>query len=143
MTFSSSKDFPTETHPLKGRYKLWLGVAFLLLGLVSTGLNVWVMLLEGGFSGAVVLGLLLTLIGVLYLRQPYFAIAPNRLTIYNLLGKPIQRYPFASWAQFSLEANTLYIEGAEASEGKTKVKLNAWMVNSADWERVKSLLQTQ
>ncbi len=137
---------PTEDRHFKGRYRLWLGLVFLLLGLLTTGLNTWVMLLNGQFSGAVVLGLLITLIGILYLKQPYFAIAPNRLTLYNLIGRPVKRYSFESFSQLSIEGSTLYLKDRYLKDNtdamaKTKVNLTRWMMKSADWQRIEAISQ--
>ncbi len=132
---------PTEDNHFKGRYAIWIGVGFLLLGLVSTGLNLWVMLLSGEFSGAIVLGVLLTVIGVLYLKQPYFAIAPNRLTIYNLLGKSVKRYPFISYGHITVENGHVYIksEYTEETSSREKVNISRWLVRPEDWARLTSM----
>lgn len=132
---------PTEDNHFKGRYAIWIGIVFLLLGLVSTGINLWVMLLAGEFSGAIVLGVLLTVIGVLYLKQPYFAIAPNRLTLYNLLGKSVKRYPFASYSHITVENGSVYIKSdyAEETNQREKVNISRWLVRSKDWARLTSI----
>ena len=134
---------PTESDHFKARYAIWIGVSFLLLGLVSTGLTLWVMLLSGEFNGAIVLGLLLTIIGFLYLTRPYFAIAPNRLTIYNLLGKSVKRCPFASFNHLALENNSLYINSSYTEEtgAREKVNISRWLVRSKDWARLSSIMQ--
>jgi len=132
---------PTEDNHFKGRYAIWMGVGFLLLGVVSTGLNLWAMLLAGEFSGAIVLGILLTIIGVLYLKQPYFVIAPNRLTLYNLLGKSVKRYPFASYDHITVENGIVYIKSdyAEDTNQREKVNISRWLVRSKDWARLTSI----
>ena len=132
---------PTEDNHFKGRYAIWIGLGFLLLGVVSTGINLWVMLLAGEFSGAIVLGVLLTVIGVLYLKQPYFAIAPNRLTIYNLLGKSVKRYPFASYDHIIVENGSVYIKSdyAEDTNQSKKVNISRWLVRSKDWAQMASI----
>ncbi|MGB3297438.1 MAG: hypothetical protein WBA76_04150 [Phormidesmis sp.] len=136
---SSSASVPTEIEHFKVRYKLWIGAAFLLLGSVTVGMSLRAMLLNGGFIGAAVLGLLLMVAGFLYLSRPYFAIAPNRLTIYNLIGSAVKRYPFESFGHLSIENTTLYIEGSNTGAAKSKVNIKGWMVRSADWKRLQAL----
>ncbi|KPQ34513.1 MAG: hypothetical protein HLUCCA11_14535 [Phormidesmis priestleyi Ana] len=130
---SFTAQLPSEDAPFKGRYRRSLGSVLLILGIGVASLSLKVMLLEGGLIGAAVLGVLLIIVGFLYLTRPYFAIAPNRLTIYNLLGSPVKRYPFTSFSQFQIKnSTTLYIE-------QEKVNLSRWMMHSADWKRLQTL----
>jgi hypothetical protein len=135
----SSTNLPTEAEHFKARYKLWLGMACLLLGGVIAATGLRAMSQQGGFIGLTVIGVVVIAMGGLYLRQPYFAIAPNRLTLYNLLGNSIKRYPFESFSHLSLENGTLYIESGYAS--KEKVNIRQWMVKSADWQQLQALSQ--
>ena len=139
MTSSKPVDFPTEAEHFKARYPLWIGATFLIIGSVAAGMSLWVMLLRGGFIGAAVLGALLMAVGFLYLTRPYFAIAPNRLTIYNLLGNAVKRYPFESFSRLSVENATLYIESSYADGAKEKTNVRRWMVRSSDWKRLQVL----
>jgi hypothetical protein len=136
----SSVNFPTEAEHFKARYKSGLGMACLLLGGVIAAISLRAMLQQGGFIGLMVIGVVIITMGGLYLRQPYFAIAPNRLTLYNLLGNTVKRYPFESFAHISLENGALYIESGHA--GKEKVNIRQWMVKSADWQQLQALSQT-
>ncbi|NJM96529.1 MAG: hypothetical protein HC800_04370 [Phormidesmis sp. RL_2_1] len=130
---------PTEAEHFKGRYQPWLGLAFFLLGATTTTLNLWAMLLSGELKGAIVVGALLTIIGVLYLNRPYFALAPNRLTIYNLIGSAVNRYSFESFSQIKIENGSVLIDSSYPNEPPQKVKITPWMVRSADWKRLKAI----
>lgn len=133
-------NFPTEAEHFKVRYKSGLGISCLLLGGVIAATSLRAMSQQGGFIGLTIIGVVIIAMGGLYLRQPYFAIAPNRLTLYNLLGNTIKRYPFESFSHLSLENGALYIESSYA--GKEKVNLRQWMVKSADWQKLQALSQT-
>ena len=139
MISSRPVSFPTEAEHFKARYKLWVGAVFLIIGSVAAGVSLWMMLSKGGFIGAAVLGLLLMAVGFLYLSRPYFTIAPNRLTVYNLLGNAVKRYPFESFSHLSIEGGALYIESAYADAAREKVNINRWMVRSADWKQLQAL----
>lgn len=132
---------PTEADHFKGRYALWLGTIPLCLGLITTAITLWLMLLNGSFSSTVVLGLLLILIGFLYLTRPYFAVAPNRLTIYNLLGKSVKRYPLASFSHIVVENSSVYIKSdyATAAEQNEKVDISKQLMRSQDWQHLKAI----
>ncbi|MGB3293175.1 MAG: hypothetical protein WBB01_09335 [Phormidesmis sp.] len=140
-----SPPFPTEAQHFKGRYKVWLGVALLIIGTVNILLNLRSMGLEGQVRRPIVVGLvmgiLVALLGILYLTRPYFRVAPNRLTVYNLFGKAAKRYPFASFGHIKLEDKSIYIESSyiEEANHREQVKINKWMVRSDDWERLQAL----
>ncbi len=85
------------------------------------------------------IGIVVAVAGGLYLSRPYFAIAPNRLTLYNLLGNTVKRYPFESFSHLSLEKGALYIRNAD--EDAQQVNVHQWMVKSADWKRLQALAQ--
>lgn len=139
MTSSRPVSSPTEAEHFKARYKLWIGAICLITGGVTAGMSLRAMLLEGGFIGAAVLGVLLMAVGFLYLSRPYFAIAPNRLTVYNLLGNAVKRYPFESFSHISVESGALYIQSGYTETTREKVNISRWMVRSADWKRLQAL----
>ncbi len=128
---------PTEDNHFKGRYALWLGLSFLLLGGLTTLVSLQAILMNGRINGAIIIGVITTIIGILYLIRPYFSLAPNRLTVYNLLGNAVKRCPFESFGHLIIEKGTLYIENS--NESREKVKINRWMVKSADWKKLKQI----
>ncbi|MEL6903023.1 MAG: hypothetical protein AAFP07_18970 [Cyanobacteria bacterium J06606_4] len=127
---------PTDSNHFKARYAPWIGSVLLILGLVNLLLVLWVMLLTGEFNVGIITGVVVTVVGYLYLTRPYFAIAPNRLTLYNLLGSPVKRYPFATFGDISLEGARLYIKDANDPNQREKVKVSKWMTKGADWRAI-------
>ena len=132
---------PTETAPFEARYNPWLGGVLLLLGLLCLGLNLWLMLLEGSFNSGVIVGVIVSVVGFLYLTRPCFVLAPNRLTVYSPIGAVIKRYPFASFKDIQVESNAIYISPAEAVTpgDREKIKLAKWMIRPADWKALQQL----
>ena len=126
----------------EARYASWLGVVCLILGLINLGLALWVILLSGQFTGTLFTGILLTVIGALYLSRPYFVVADNRITLYNLMGSAVKRYVYPSAAALRLEGSTIYIDSAGAAEASKprKIKLTKWMTRPADWERLELMI---
>ncbi len=139
-----SSPFPTEAQHFKGRYKVSVGIAFLLIGTVTVLLSLWRIGLDGlrrPVLLGLVLGIVVTLLGMVYLTRPYFGVAPNRLTVYSLLGKTVKRYPFASFNHLKIEDGHLYVESSDVAEGnrREKVKISKWMVRSDDWQRLQRI----
>jgi hypothetical protein len=125
---------PTESEHFKVRYRLWIGIALLLIGIICTLLNLWLLLL-GELNGAIVVGVLVTIAGYCYLTRPYFVIAPHRLTIYNPIGQVVKRYPLAAFNDILVSDRTVHIK----SNGPEKLKLNKWLVRPADWARLEAI----
>ncbi len=132
---SAPAPLPTEADHFKARYRVWLGAVLLILGLVGIAIGLR-MLLNGNFSGILIIGLLAAIAGVLYLIRPYFAIAPNRLTVYQLTGKVAKRYPFAAFDDIFIEGNQVYIS---IDNQREPVKIARWMVKTTDWHRLQSI----
>ncbi|MEO0769979.1 MAG: hypothetical protein AAFY72_11195 [Cyanobacteria bacterium J06649_4] len=146
MNSNQPTALPTEENHFKARYAPWIGSVLLILGLVNVLLALWLMLLSGQFSSTIITGVILTAVGYLYLTRPYFAIAPNRLTIYNLLGSSIKRYPFASFSDFSLKENKLFIADNTSVQSSSttgqgeKINVKKWMVKPADWKTLSQFI---
>ena len=132
---------PTEASPFTGRYALWVGLMSLLIGLLLTGISLWFMLLSGEFNGGIVGGLAVIAVSIRYLTGSYFSVAPNRLTVYNLIGRPVRRYPFASFDHIILEGDCVYIESkyAEAADNRQRVSISRFLVRSEDWARLAAM----
>lgn len=135
---STPAALPTEAEHFKAGYKVWLGGVLLILGLIGILIGLRT-LLNGDFSGVLIVGLLAAITGILYLIRPYFAIAPNRLTVYQLTGKVAKRYPFAAFADISIEGNQVYIS---IDNQREPVKIARWMVKTADWHRLQSIARS-
>lgn len=133
---------PTESEHFKARYALWLGGSFLAVGIITSLLSLWMIATQGSFNSSIIVSLILGVVGFLYSTRPYFVIAPSRLTIYNLIGKSVKRYPFATFSHLAIENDSLYIEEADQSIGqRTRIKVNKRLVRSKDWARVEAIAQ--
>ena len=131
----------SEERPFVGRYNPWVGGPLLLVGLLCLGLNLWVMLLAGDFNGGIVVGIVVSVAGFLYLTRPCFSLAPNRLTLYSPIGAVIKRYPYGSITDIKVDNNKVYIAAADrrSPQEKEKVKLAKWMVQPQDWQMLRQL----
>lgn len=144
---SSAPTLPTEANHFKAYYTPWLGSLFLALGLLNVFLALWLMLLTGEFSAAIVTGVVILAVGFLYLTRPCFAIAPNRITLYNLIGSPIKRYPFTNFSDIYIADKKVYIRNQDSVGTSTtgsaatneKVKLTKWMIKPSDWKTLQSI----
>ena len=135
-----SSPAPTEEKHFKGHYKPLIGIALMLLGAIASLMSLWLMLLNNQFNVAIVIGLAALLFGYLYLTRPYFVIAPNRITVYNPMGKVVKRYPFASFDHLHTENKHLYIESGYLETGsREKVNLHKWMVRAQDWRQLEAI----
>lgn len=132
---------PTESEHFKARYPLWMGAIPLGIGLFSTFTTLRMMLSNGMFSAGLVASVILIILGSLFLTRPYFGIAPNRLTVYSLIGKAIKRYPFASFSDMNVINGKLYIESNDADRtGAEKVKVAKRFTNAKDWTTMEGFI---
>ncbi|MEM9088909.1 MAG: hypothetical protein AAGC93_09215 [Cyanobacteria bacterium P01_F01_bin.53] len=135
---------PTEAQHFKARYKTWIGITMLVIGVIATVLNVWVMLLSGSFSFTIIPCVLPAIIGFLYLTRPYFVVAPNRLTIYSPIGQVVKRYPFKSFNDIKLVNDRLYIESVDANlTGAEQVKISKGLTHAQDWQTLEGFTQSE
>lgn len=133
---------PTEAEHFKARYNPWLGGITVAAGVINLTLRIWLTLLTGGFSGHLIVGILLTVIGVLYFTRHYFSVAPNRITLYNLLGSAVKRYTFVSFEDLSIRNNKIFIaDKADARE--TKANITKWLMHPKDWEALQKMIESQ
>lgn len=143
MASSSTPSVPTEENHFKAYYTPWLGGVLLALGLLNLFLALWLMLVSGGFSSTIITGLVVTVVGFLYLTRPCFAIAPNRLTLYNLLGSSMKRYSFTELSDIQIDGKQVYIRVPYSEGGNVpgeKVRLNKWMIKPSDWKKFQHLV---
>ncbi|MBE9061155.1 hypothetical protein [cf. Phormidesmis sp. LEGE 11477] len=139
MTPSSA--LPTESNHFKAYYQPWIGILLLGVGLAICVLSIGSMLQSGSFNSAIILGSGLAIAGYLYFTRPYFTLAPNRLTIYNLLGKVVKRYPFETFNKLSVENGTLYVKSSFLEGDRPEpTKLKKWLVKSKDWKRLQETI---
>ena len=144
MTF----EFPTEDNHFQARFNPWIGLALVLAGLLVFLLALRTILVDQVFSLRIFLGVLLIVVGLLYLKRPYFAIAPNRLTVYSFFGQVVKRYPFADFRNIEIDGGKVYIRAPEVDNGNAHsfedrecVKIQKWMTQSSDWKKLKQFVQ--
>jgi len=100
------------------------------------------MIQSNSFNSVIIIGIASAIIGYFYLTQPYFALAPNRLTIYNLLGRVVKRYSFETFSHLKIEGNTLYVEGGFLERDRLEpTNLKKWLVKPRDWEQLKTITE--
>ena len=145
-----TSELPTEDNHFQARFNPQIGIALILIGLLIFGVTLQAILTAGVFSFRIFIGVLLAVIGLLYFKRPYFAIAPNRLTVYSFFGQVIKRYPFASFSSIEIDGGKVYIRAAEAEnsnpypfEARELVKIRQWMTRSSDWKTLKHLAKSQ
>lgn len=138
MTSQNTSLLPTEENHFKAYRTPWIGILALIIGGTSLVFAIWLMLLEGIFNSGSIVGIVVTAAGYLWLTRPYFAIAPNRLTIYNPIGYAIKRYPFKSFGNLTIKGNYLYIEDTLESTSK-RVNINKNFTKPADWNTLEAI----
>lgn len=122
------------------RYSKWLGISFTVLGAIGTFLALWVMLLTKEFSVYIISNVIVLVLGILYLKNPYFTLEDNRLYLYNLLGGKIKQFSFMSLQELSIEDNKIYLK---TPDNKRKLPITTWMTNKNDLDAVKSRIARQ
>lgn len=116
---------------MKVRHKPLFGVVLLLLGVLCLLLGLWLITL-GEFSPAtlpdVLPGVIVTVVGILYLVQPYFWITPTSVEV--PIGPRRRTFPFRT---LEFEDNKLFAIG---DDGRKQVPVTRWLAHSGDWAAV-------
>ncbi len=112
---------------MKVRYNPAVGVVALVLGGVCLFLALWLMSL-GEFSPAIFPGLLVTLLGVMYLVRPYFWMNPKSVELAALIGPMKRTFPFQT-----LEVDGSRLVAVSGDGSRKKVPVARWMAHSGDW----------
>lgn len=118
-------------------YNKAVGLMLLLAGGINLFLSVWILLL-GEFSITILTGIIVTALGFLYLSKPYFAVEPNRVVMFNLLGMPVKTYDLEPSSIVSIEGNQLYINTGGT---QTRVSVTKWLTNPKDWQQLRKISQ--
>ena len=137
---TSASILPTQRNHFKAYYQPWIGILLFGFGLAICVFALVSMVQSGSFNSVIVLGVFLTLAGYLYLTRPYFTLAPNRLTIYNLIGKVVKRYPFEAFNNLRVDKGTVYVENSFIERDCLEpTTLKRWLIKSQDWEKLKQI----
>ncbi|MBF8185540.1 hypothetical protein ITP53_07275 [Nonomuraea sp. K274] len=107
------------------RYNPVLGWVFLAAGAVVTFLQAWLFLL-GVFSPLIVVGLIVLVLGGLYLRRPYFRVEPEAIVVVSLAGTAQRRIPIPRNDDPRVEGNRIVI-------GERQVPVRKGMAHPEDW----------
>ncbi len=117
-------------------YSKRMGFIFLGLGLVPLTLNLWVMLLDGGFRLGVLTGAIVMVVGVLYLTRDFLRVSSSSVEQLNMLGMTLKSYPIS---QLEVENEQVYV----VSEGKRKKLATRWLARDSHWQKLLEHLQHQ
>lgn len=63
------------------------------------------------------------------LRKPYVTYTENSIFVYGFLGDIIYRYQFVHRSEIIVKEKKFFLKS-------TKLKINSWFVNSAQWENM-------
>ncbi|MFL6119063.1 hypothetical protein [Actinophytocola sp.] len=111
---------------MKVRYNPVVGVVMVVLGAVCLFLGLWLMAL-GEFNASVLVGALVTLLGILYLVRPYFWVSSSAVELRAVVGPVRRTFPF----------RTLEVDGSKlvaVNDGdRKKLPVTRWMAHSGDW----------
>lgn len=137
---STSSNLPTEANHFRAYYPIWLGGLLLCIGLAICAIAIGAMLRSNSFNSLIILGAAVVLAGYLYLTQPYFVLAPSRLTVYSLLGRAVKRYPFETFDSLKIENDTLYIDGGFLEGNRLEpTQIKRRLVKSQDWKKLQAI----
>jgi hypothetical protein len=116
-----------------------MGIIFIVLGVINILLGGWLLLL-GRFSFSFVLGLLITLIGYMYLTRPYFTVEKDAVIVPALMGTRERVSRFQTPDEVRLDGNKLMVR----DNGNWKrVPVYRWMSDPAGWKALEDRLARQ
>lgn len=117
------------------RYNPVVGWVFLALGLVNLVLGVWPLLL-GEFQFSLILGLLICVLGPLYLTRPYFQVDEDSIRVLALLGPGKREFRLSPSESIVTDGGRLLIADKDGSSRKVPVR--KWISRTVDWDAVVS-----
>jgi hypothetical protein len=115
-------------------YNKTLGLVLLGVGLLSFLLNLWVMLLGGSLNPGLLVGLLVAVIGVLYLTKDFLRVSSSSVEQLNLWGRVLKSYPLNQLG---------VVDGQVYTEPERKKLAVRWLAKPGDWQRLLEHLQTK
>jgi hypothetical protein len=123
---------------LRVGYNKILGVLFIALGLLLAGLG---LMTHNGLS--VAMGLMNTVLGVLYLVQPYFVVTGDTVLVKNLFGMTMRVLPYESLEQFEVAPSGASFRFRGADGIYQGPRFHRWLSHRGDWQRLLGALRTQ
>ena len=122
---------------LRVGYNKILGVLFIALGLLLVGLG---LMTHNGLS--VAMGLMNTVLGVLYLIQPYFVVTGDTVLVKNLFGMTMRRLTYESLEQFEVTPTGTSFRFRGADGIYQGPRFHRWLSHRTDWQRLLGALRT-
>lgn len=113
---------------MKVRYSPVIAVLFLVLGLFSLITGLWLLRL-GQFPPGLIVGAMLTLIGVLYFVRPYFEVSAKSVTVPALVGSRQRDFTYET---LEIDGGRLVAVGRDGA--RKKVPVYRWTSHPADWK---------
>lgn len=111
-------------------YNKVFGAVLLVLALACLALG-----LMARMTPSILIGLVNTLIGVLYLTRPYFVVTPHAIELKNMLGMTMRRYDFGSVGDLEASPDGRTIFRIEPNGQRNRLKLTRWLAHGPDWQR--------
>ncbi|MFT7580610.1 MAG: hypothetical protein ACI9MR_002281 [Myxococcota bacterium] len=93
-------------------------------------------LVMGGITSApttILLGAVLTVIGILFLVQPYFVLDGGIVHVKNVYGMSMRRYDVTAYASVEVvhDGARIYFVGLDGE--RKRVKVTRWLSHRPDW----------
>jgi hypothetical protein len=120
------------------RYNRLMAIVFFILGGINVLLGGWLLLLRS-FNPSIIIGILLMVTGILYLRKPYFIVEDKRILMPAPFG-PVQRsFWFEKPQGVKMEGNKIMVQDGEKWK---RVPVYRWMSDPQGWREVEGKLST-
>ncbi len=125
------------------RFTPLIGLAAVLFGGLNTVLGLWTLAL-GAFNASLLLGPVLLVVGVVYLRRTYFRLEQGVAGGRTILSGPGRSGPLAdgvtatSKQRFAVEEGQLVHVTADGT--RTPAPVRRWMANRTDWRALEAAL---
>lgn len=128
---------PRDANEVRGRQnmtirysRIW-AIGFLGLGGINLFLAIWLSLLERRPAPILITGIVVTLIGFLWLVRPYAVVEQNQISVLATIGPLKRTFVFKTDADVKFEGNRLLIN--EFGQWK-RVPLSRFLCDSSDWQ---------
>jgi hypothetical protein len=108
-----------------GRLYILLGVLFGLLFVIGA-----LILEDFTIFLNILASFMVIYIGYAMLKKPYAGYNKNEIKVFTFLGATRHHYKITADNPIQIENNRLYMGGK-------KLKLNSWMIDAKDWDRLK------
>lgn len=117
------------------RYSRIWAIGFLGLGGVNLFLAIWLSLLERRPAPILITGIVVTLIGFLWLVRPYAVVEQNQISVLATIGPLKRTFAFNTDADVKFEGNRLLVN--EFGQWK-RVPLSRFLCDSSDWQALEA-----